>query len=98
MQAAGLFAGILRTQARSDQYKFISAHARKIVVATAGVPQLLGKTLQQVVAFEVAVEIVNLLEIVEVADHHRECGAGAAAAGELARKMDEQRTRIRQTS
>ena len=44
-----------------------------------------------------AVEIVDLLEIVEVADHDRERRAGAAAAGQFPRQMDEQRARIGQS-
>src|SRR5437899_1228767 len=72
IQAAGLFAGSLRTHPRSNDHEFISAHASNIIVASAGFLQMAGKVLQQVIAFEMAIEIVNLLEVVEVADHYGE--------------------------
>src|SRR5450759_3290150 len=64
------FAGCFRAQPRSDYHEFISAHAGNIIVASAGLLQVAGKILQQVIAFEVAMEIVDLLEVVEVANHH----------------------------
>src|ERR1700687_5616101 len=70
IQTAGLFAGRFRAHPRSDDHEFISAHPGDIVVASAGFLQVAGKVLQQVVAFKVSIEIVNLLEVVEVADHY----------------------------
>ena len=55
-----------------------------------------GEILEQIVAFEVAVEIVNLFEIVEVADHHRECGPSPAAARQFAGKMNKERAGVGQ--
>src|SRR5271156_5140904 len=70
IQTAGLFAGRFRAQSRSDYYEFISTHAGDVIVAAADFLEMESKTLEQVVALEVAVEVINLLEVVEIANHH----------------------------
>ena len=90
MQPAGLLARSFRAESGSDDHEFIAAHAGDIIVAAVDFPQSRAEILQQVVAFEVAIEIVNLLEVVEVAHHHGKRGSGPAAARQFARKMDEQ--------
>jgi hypothetical protein len=84
MQTAGLFTGCFRVEAGSDDDEFIATHAGNLVVTTADFLEVTGKFLQKVVTFEMAVKVVNLFEVVEVADHDGEGRAGAAAAGEFA--------------
>ena len=94
VKAASFFVGCFCAQPGSDHDEFIAAHARDIIVAAADFLHAIGKILEQVVAFEMPVEIVNLFEVVEVADHHSEGGAGAAAARQFARQVNEQRARV----
>ena len=97
IQTAGLFEARLLVQPGNDHHEFISAHAGDVIVAAAGFLQVIGKILQQVIAFKVAKEVVDLFEIVEVADHNGQRCTGAAAAGEFARQVDEKRTCVGQT-
>src|SRR6266481_2004938 len=81
VQATRFFIGGLRIHSGSDDHKFISAHTRNIIVAATTLFEVGSEIFQQVVALKVAVEIVNLLEVVEIANHHRKGGGSAAAAG-----------------
>src|SRR5271166_6151457 len=90
IQTAGLFAGRFGAQPGSDNDEFISTHASDVIIATADILKVASKILEQVVAFEVTVEVINLFEIVEVAHHDGQRSAGAAAACDLPRQMNKQ--------
>src|SRR5271166_4853770 len=96
IQAASLFNARILAQAGSNNHKFVTTHAGDVVIASAGLVQVGGKILEQVVAFEVAVEVVDLLEIVEVANHDGQCCACATAAGQFARQVHEERASVGQ--
>src|SRR6267154_952951 len=88
VQATRFFIGALRIHSGSDDHKFISAHTRNIIVAATALFEVGGKIFQQVVTLEVAVEIVNLLEVVEIANHHRKGSRSAAAASKFPREVE----------
>ena len=68
-------------QARGDHHKFVSTHARDVVVLSAAIFQRLCEQAQHAIALQVPEAVVNLLEAVHVADHHGERSLIALAAG-----------------
>src|SRR5215510_3803143 len=88
LQRGDLLLYRLGLQARCDDHELIAAHAGDVVVLARGLAQLLGKTAQHLVAFQVSEAVVYLLEAIEVADQQRECSLGSLAARNFLVEMD----------
>src|SRR5437016_11436927 len=51
-------------------HKFVASHARHIIVFPAGTLQTLGEQAKDAITFQMAKAIIDLLEAIEIADHH----------------------------
>src|ERR1700690_2819625 len=96
IQAASLFNARVLAQTGSNNHKFVTAHAGNIIVAAASLVQVGGEIFQQIVALEVAVKIIDLFEIVEIANHNGQRRACATAACQFARQVYEERASVGQ--
>src|SRR6266852_6920323 len=85
-------------ESRSDDHEFVASHARYIIVLTAGFLEGLRKQPQYAVAFQVSKAVVDLLEAVQIGDHHGQGVVVAFAARQFPIELQEQRARIRKTS
>src|SRR5579862_5502805 len=63
VQAGRFFGAVVLLQSRSDHNEFVAAHTRNVIVAATHLIQASGKILEQIIAFKVAIEIIDLFEI-----------------------------------
>ena len=82
-RAGGYFGRVVLVRVRADDHELVAAVARAEVVGPDGGAQRVTGAAQDLVADEVSVALVDLLELVEVEHHHREALVGARAALDL---------------
>ncbi len=66
----GFARGRFGCESRGDDHEFVAAHARDIIVLTAGFLQGMRKQPQYAIPFQVSKAVVDLLEAIQVGDHH----------------------------
>ncbi len=76
-------------ESRSDDHEFVAAHARDIIVLTAGFLEGLRKQPQYAVALQVSKAVVDLLEAVQIGDHHGQGVVVAFAARQFPVELQE---------
>src|ERR1035438_1948647 len=82
VEAVRLIETVVLFHSWSDHNKFVAAHSCNVIVAAIHFIQASSEIFEQIVAFKVAIEIIDLLEIVEVADHYCQRSSSAPAAGD----------------
>src|SRR5581483_5817907 len=87
---------VAASQSGGNHHKLVAAHAADVVIQTASAAQPDGEGLQQLVAGDVPVAVVDLLESVEIAEDHPQPRALASATRDLRIQVLKQRARVGQ--